>query len=469
MKRLAVVALLAPALLLVACGSPESQVTTTVGSAPDALALQRAAFTIDDVQVTLTTPILPAGRLESTERGASYQEANAVDYAAPFGALEVGAIPYGGTNPSLSRLTASSGSAQAFRQEIADSHTANLIDSHAVSINLFSHQVAGQATTTQETVEGRPTTRLHAEWVTEAGNRMWILRFSVDNLTAADTATFQSLLGGVQMHAIGLGNPTTVNLHPGSRPPVRSSDNSFGLGLPPWWDGQECDAGFDPAHTVMGSWNGLIACGPNVDVLSRAASGSPRWSGELEWECVELSKRYLWQRYGVPNQPADGYVTADNEARAAPFLILFRPDGVHVPRAGDVISFGTTVPGHTAVVTSSSVDGSGNGSYTTLNENVGNEAVISFDIAGWLPTTTHNGRSTGIPPVADWLHDPSTSAGPQGPGLSQTPAPTQAPASPRQPSPSQPSPRQPSPAGGSPTALLPPGLTSLSRRTSGSW
>jgi hypothetical protein len=88
-----------------------------------------------------------------------------------------------------------------------------------------------------------------------------------------------------------------------------------------------------------------------------------------------------------------------------------------VPQAGDVVSFGTTVPGHTAVVTNATVDANGNGAYTTLNENVGNQAVITFDIIQWLPTTTRGGRSTGIPPVTNWLHDPRAGSGRLGPGV----------------------------------------------------
>ncbi len=425
----ALAALTVTILVLGACGGPQSRVDDrgVPTTAPSSVSLHDAAFTIDSVQVTLATPILPAGRLVSTEPGASYQEASSVEYTPPFGSLEVGAIPYGARNPSLSKLTATPGSAPAFRQEIADSHSANLTDARAVTASLFSHAVAGQATLTQESVDGVPTTRQHAEWVTEAGNRVWIIRFSADDLSVGDRASLLSLLSGVTVHGIGLGNPSTINRKPAPpSAPVRSSDNSFNVGTPPWWDGRDCDADHNPgAHTVMATWNGLQACGPNVDVQSPSygAPGSPHWTSELEWECVELSKRYLWQRYGIPNQPADGYLTVDHEAAVAPFLVRHRPDGVHVPTAGDVISFGTTVPGHTAVVTSSNVGADGNGSYTTLNENVGDQAVITFDVAHWLPTTTHNGRSTGIPPVANWLHDPATGPGPVGPGTQVSPAP----------------------------------------------
>jgi hypothetical protein len=392
-------------------------------AAPPALATTTVA--VDGVPLDLTTPILPGGELASTTPGDAYQVASAISYA-PYRALEVAAIPYGFRNASLTAVLAIPGAAQAVRDEIAATRTAETLTwQQPVAATIFGSPVTGLATQASELVGGVPTSRLRAEWVAEAGNRVWIVRITADSVVDDDRAALATLLAKVAMSSSGLANPTTVADTASTGVPIRSTDNSFTLGLPPWWAGQECDAGHNPAHTLLASWNGLDACGPNTDVLSLTSSDTllPSWGHQLEWECVELSKRYLWLRYGVPDPPADGDNTVDAEAPRAPMLTRYWPDGMHVPRAGDVISFGTSSPGHTAVVMSSTVDSNGNGTYTTLNENTGANAIITFDIVHWVVSTTYLGRATGIPPVNDWLHDPKSTPGILGPGgLGRLPA-----------------------------------------------
>jgi hypothetical protein len=380
--------------------------------------MSTATATVDDVPLTAATPFLPTGQLDSTVPGEAYQLASAISYA-PYRAVEIGAIPYTFRNPSLSAVLSRRGAAQAVRDEIAAARTAQSPTLTAtVTATLFGSPVAGLETRVVETVGGVPANRLRVEWVTEAGNRVWILRLTVDSASDDDVATLGTLLPQVSLRSTGLANPTTVNGNAPSGVPIRSSDNTFTLGLPPWWGAQECDAGRNPQHAVLASWNGLDACGPNGDMKSASfsAASTPTWQWELEWECVELSKRYLWLRYGVPDRPGDGYATVDVEAPVAPMLARYSPDGVHLPQAGDVVSFGTASPGHTAVVIAATVDPNGNGTWTTLNENTGNHAVFTFDIVHWVPTTTYLGQATGILPVNDWLHDPKNRPGILGPG-----------------------------------------------------
>lgn len=385
---------------------------------PPPLAIASTTVTVDDVPLTLATPFLPTGQLDSTVPGDGYQLASAISYA-PYRAVEIGAIPYGYRNPTLSTIQSARGAADAMRAEIATTRSAQSpLLSQPVTATIFGRPVAGLVTRISETVGGVPTNRLRAEWVAEAGNRVWLLRLTADDLGDADLATLASLLPAASLASTGLANPTTVTGNSPTGVPIRASDNTFTLGLAPWWKGQECDAARNPQHLVLASWNGLTACGLNNDLRtdSYSAAGQPAWGWELEWECVELSKRYLYLRYGVPDQPGDGYNTVDNEARVATTLTRYSPDGIHVPQAGDVISFGTTSPGHTAVVMAATVDANGNGTYTTINENTGSHAVFTFDIVHWVPTTTYLGHATGILPVNDWLHDPKNRPGILGPG-----------------------------------------------------
>ena len=64
-----------------------------------------------------------------------------------------------------------------------------------------------------------------------------------------------------------------------------------------------------PAYPLGADWDGLEACGPRPyygegpDVGVRFPGAS--W-GVLEWECVELSMRWMYQAWGVEPYPANG-------------------------------------------------------------------------------------------------------------------------------------------------------------------
>jgi hypothetical protein len=407
-------------------GVQEGQSSPTAGprEALGSGSIQHSTATVDAVDVDVSTPILPGGALPSTTPGQAYQVTSSVSYAPPYAAIELGAIPYGDQNAVMSAQTAARGSAASFRKEIADTRASEgQVFARALPATLFGQRVEGEVTQTTEPVAGVPTTRLHAEWVTEAGERVWILRVTVDDLSDSARDTLVEQLAGITLVSTKLGQKTTVDPAAPAPAPFRGTDQTFSLDLPPWWNARDCDAGRNAAHEILATWNGLESCGPNVDLISTiyAPAGVPRWGAQLEWECVELSKRYLWQRYGISDQPADGFNTVDATARVSSKLVRYSPDGVHVPQAGDVVSFGTVSPGHTSVVIAASVDAQGNGTYTTINENVGRQAIIVFDIIHWLPTTTRGGRGTGIPPVNDWLHDPNNTPGLLGPGGLGTP------------------------------------------------
>ena len=162
---------------------------------------------------------------------------------------------------------------------------------------------------------------------------------------------------------------------------------------------------------------------PGVD-WSRAGQVRPRaardhlvsffpgaW-GELEWECVELSMRWMYLAWGVNPYPADGWDVVQNYGLAA-IRAKYNPDGPQlvvvtngtvgaVPQPGDVVSVGRTRSdnfGHTAVVTASAVDALGNGTITLIQQNggPGNDGWATYAVNSWV---VGDG-------VTGWLHNPS--------------------------------------------------------------
>ena len=178
-------------------------------------------------------------------------------------------------------------------------------------------------------------------------------------------------------------------------PPVR---------FPPWWSGN-CDANNSPGSFPLSSWDGLTACGPGVNRggWDRTVAFFPHAWGEYEWECVELSMRWLYLEYGVRPYPADGsQVVADYSRADGGDLQKIANDGSSVPIPGDVLSMEPTwEEGHTAVVTATNVT-NGNGTIGILEQNMdgGNgtntlgvvDDVVQPDygmpVTGWLQAPT---------------------------------------------------------------------------------
>jgi hypothetical protein len=160
---------------------------------------------------------------------------------------------------------------------------------------------------------------------------------------------------------------------------------------PVWWSGT-CNSNNHSGSAALQSWNGLTACGPgpyaggyDVPVTFPGAANT-----ELEWECAELSKRYMYLQYHIPDDySANGSQVVPNYPGNALAKI---PNGTpnSPPMPGDVISFGSTSDqGHTGVVIASGVDGDGNGSITILDQNDepwegGNPGTQTYTVSNWV-------------------------------------------------------------------------------------
>ena len=186
---------------------------------------------------------------------------------------------------------------------------------------------------------------------------------------------------------------------------------------PGWWKGGTCDpVNYPGSHPLGAVWHGLVACGPGPtqggsDHLVSFFPGS--W-GELEWECVELSMRWMYLAWGVNPYPANGwdvvgnYNLGDNKATYNPngpqLVVVDNGTVGSVPQPGDVISVARTSSdsyGHTAVVTANAVSAEGDGTITVIQQNggAGNDGRASYPVTNW---NVGDG-------VSGWLHNPAWS------------------------------------------------------------
>lgn len=215
--------------------------------------------------------------------------------------------------------------------------------------------------------------------------------------------------------------------------PSRSAAQLPNLPSPPWWkdaNGQPtvCDAynyaqsSQNPQHVASyslgASYRGVVACGPRPlwdkpapDVILHFFPGA--W-GEEEWQCTELVFRYMYLAYGQKPYPANGSQVVANYATYGNGRLKIIRNGTanEAPAPGDVISFDSPDPqnvGHTAIVTLSTVDASGSGSITILQQNAwGNTSPTqTLAVKGW----TVSGVAAKYP-ATGWLHDLSAPVAP---------------------------------------------------------
>ncbi len=179
---------------------------------------------------------------------------------------------------------------------------------------------------------------------------------------------------------------------------VETSETAPTIGTPPWWNG-ECDSGnYIGAVPLGAAWHGLLACGPRpasegaADLTVRFFAGA--W-GEYEWECVELSMRWMYLAYGVDPYDANGYDIVDNYSASDGGGLVKIVNGTvgQAPQPGDILELPSE--DHTAVITAQSVDAEGNGSITVIQQNSSANGWGAYAVSDW-----------NVAGASGWLHKP---------------------------------------------------------------
>jgi hypothetical protein len=377
------------------------------GSSDVRASTEARTFVIDGVIVELSADELPAAEFSVTDPGSASQWAVAAEMD-PYWEVSVIAVPFGTTAGVETLPTAEEGGSDVYRDALATfraSQQAELVGTPTAM--LFGQPVKGvvyQLALPVPADDKAPS--LLGEWVVEAGKRLWITRW-VRVLSDADAEADATLT--LTALADELSKPTTIGADPSRSTDVDGDrqvavDAGVDLPTPDWWTG-DCDHDWYLAHgshvepyRLGATYRGMPACGPRpawdgvLDVLVQFFPGA---FGEREWQCVELSMRYLYLAYGIEPYDADGYNIA-TEYTGSRLEIVSNGLTSRPPEPGDVLQSGSeTTRGHTAIVTAASVNGNGNGSITTIEQN-GNAN-------GWRTYTVSNWVVSGG--VTKWLHD----------------------------------------------------------------
>jgi hypothetical protein len=147
------------------------------------------------------------------------------------------------------------------------------------------------------------------------------------------------------------------------------------------------------------SFDNVYACGPTENTW---------WSSdpfEADFQCVELSTRFMSVVYGLQAAAGNGAVFVANNHQRFPSIPVGVPASGSVPAPGDVVSLsgGAANPnaepaGHTAVVSDSShVDMStGNGYITLLEENDGGVGTGVINVSNWNESMGNPSYANGL-------------------------------------------------------------------------
>jgi hypothetical protein len=357
------------------------------------------------VAVSVTTNFLPSG-FESEPSDSSIQGALAATDN-PRQEFEIQAATYGKGLPLEGISDVQPGSTQRVREALVAASLASGAQEDTQAppqALLFGQPTAGVSLLGTSSVEpGMLHTYVGTVWVTEAIGRIWIARVAKERpLSENSFSATQPFTDGLRI-SLDVAPPviaSTLKFAPYAGTLSQVPTAWINVSTPPWWNGQ-CDSARTGSHALSTpNTNGLAVCAPNPDV---PASGFPVISGvaqPLEFECVELSKRWLYQAYGQSAYAANGNQMVSNYPGTNLAKVNNGTSGQR-PFVGDVISFNNSQngAGHTAVVYSSSIDASGNGSVGVIEENGASSGYEPFNMVSWTL------QASGVLTPIAWLHD----------------------------------------------------------------
>lgn len=183
--------------------------------------------------------------------------------------------------------------------------------------------------------------------------------------------------------------------------------NADNLPYPSFWNNKLCDTNDYSGSFQLktANYRNEPACGPRPNYDSpykdvKTVYFGDTW-GEYEWECVELSMRFMYMAYGVPGYSAHGNEVVNNYTNSQldphsynnHVLVPVPNNGAHgsLPYPGDILSYNFV---HTSVVLADDVNGNtGTGPIYVLEQNASVSGIGTINVKNW-----------SIPGIQNWLH-----------------------------------------------------------------
>jgi hypothetical protein len=380
-----------------------------------------AVFSLDGVELKLSTSFLSDLEFAASDPNTAIQVATATEREPIFKEFSITAVPFGLTPPTESLPRADRDGEEAYRTALRKYREDQSGDpEEGPTVGLFGEDVTGSTSVVALHIDGEELSQVViTEWVVEAGDRLWIVRASRgledDIALRPESALSTSLFSGTELGSTDVRQPSTSltamqqNLPPAALDPgmhLGLSSAAPNLPFPSWWSG-ECDinnysaATGVPAYPLGAEYRGMKACGPRP----WADSGPQVWVNfgdgvsQIEWQCPELSKRFLYLAYGIAPYSAHGSQVVWNYAGDSLEKVSNCEPG-RAPEPDDVLSYGSTSTfGHTSVVVASDVDSGGNGTISVIEQNSSSTGFNTLDVSNWCVSANYS-------TVSGWLHKP---------------------------------------------------------------
>ena len=385
------------------------------GGIVDLAAPASVSFLLDGVGLELSSSFFSEWNMVASDPTSAIQMATAVQRGVHFRQLSVTAVPFGTMPPTESLPRAGPGRAPSYRSALwAFREEQGGSPKGGPNAFLFGQDILGMMSVTTLPVRGEPIPVVIGEWIVEAGPRLWIVRagqeleLDEDRSLAASGVT--TSLSDLSLASPEVNEPSTslraARTPVGSDPQTHESAGAPAvLPQPHWWDG-DCDTNnFEywtgaAAYPLGGEYRGVKACGPRP----WADGGPSRWvnfgegATQIEWQCPELTKRFLYLAYGIPPYSAHGSQVVENYEGDLLEKVYNCTVG-RAPGPGDVMSYGPLSSyGHTSLVKLSEVDVNGDGSITIIEQNSSTSGQNTYLVVDWCVQSSYGEVS--------WLHLP---------------------------------------------------------------
>ena len=377
------------------------------------------SLTLDGVPLVVST-VTPIPAFSAALPTDAVQAATSTQYS-PYRAVTITTVPFGTAPAGQPLPLASSGGAGAYRASLTRARTAQgrTASGVATSALLFGAAIPGAESRVLLSVAGvTPSPVDVAEWVTQAGSRLWIVdaeqqvaqasapltQFGPLTITSTDPQAPSRML-----QTIGTKDATSRTSSSTTTQAVLdaagTSCSSSGVGNgnlttgPCWWPvpSAPCPDYAGNAYAPLGgNWMGVYACGP-IPVFNNAGYCTAYcsiptiggWSGNLGWQCVELSGRFMVLAYGVSPVNGNGNGLAPHYASAYPSLFSYITPGLaasqqEMPEPGDIVSLDYGTNGHTYVVTGATPGATaGTETITIIEENWSASGTRTLSVTNW--------------------------------------------------------------------------------------
>ena len=233
---------------------------------PSPVSILSRQTTVDNVTITLQSNFIAGEQFELDKQSSSA----IISQYHPYEYFSIEAIPYGYSAPNELSGTVRAGSAASVSAEIQKNRLeqgAKIVANTSPVAELFGKSVSGAMYQFSLALYSNISTPVViTDWVTEAGNRLWIIHTIQEQQNGLNVSNLQNQLGTIIITSATLNNKsalasannsttvTPVHLHTASVATVP---------YPSWWNGN-CDVNNHSDASLYASWNGLDACGPGA-------------------------------------------------------------------------------------------------------------------------------------------------------------------------------------------------------------